>query len=155
MRKQLNKSEIKELNSKVLELYGKENFLSKKDKVEKENNLVFVNQKLYFFFQDDVLIPTLRLMLDEKIGGCLLKKITVDMGAIKFVTSGADVMRPGITKIDEGISVGEFVVIIDETHGKALAIGKVLFNSEEMLGMNSGKVIENIHYVGDEMWNIA
>ena len=51
MRKQLNKSEIRELNSKIFELYGKENFLNKKDKVEKENNLVFVNQKLYFFFQ--------------------------------------------------------------------------------------------------------
>ena len=150
MRKQLNKSEIRELNSKIFELYGKENFLNKKDKVEKENNLVFVNQKLYFFFQDDVLIPCLKLVLDDN---CLLKKITVDMGAIKFVTSGADIMRPGITKIDEGISDGEFVVIIDETHGKALAIGKVLFNSEEMLGMNSGKVIENIHYVGDDMWN--
>lgn len=148
MRKQLNKSEIKELNKQILELYGKENFLSKKDKVEQENKLVFVNQQLYFFFVEDKLVPSLKLLLKEEV----LKKITVDMGAVKFVTSGADIMRPGITKIDEGIGEGDFVVIVDETHQKSLAVGKTLFSGEEMLAMNSGKVIQNIHYVGDEMW---
>ena len=32
-----------------------------------------------------------------------LKKIAVDMGAVKFVVSGADIMRPGIVEIEEGI----------------------------------------------------
>ena len=43
-------------------------------------------------------------------------------------------------------------MIIDETHGKKLAVGIALFASNEMNSLNSGKVIKNLHYVGDEIW---
>ena len=82
-----------------------------------------------------------------------LKKITVDMGAIPFVCSGADVMRPGIRAIEDGIAKDAPVVIIDEKYGKLLAVGTALFNSEEMKKMERGKVIKNLHYVGDWIWN--
>ena len=74
------------------------------------------------------------------------------MGAVKFVVNGADVMRPGIVEIEEGIAKDEFVAVIDKNNKKPLAVGIALFSSEEMKGMNSGKVIKNIHYVGDELW---
>ncbi|MCX6768511.1 MAG: DUF1947 domain-containing protein [Candidatus Micrarchaeota archaeon] len=82
-----------------------------------------------------------------------LKKITVDMGAIPYVCSGADVMRPGITAIDEGITKDSPVAIIDEKYGKILAVGISLFDSEEMRKMERGKVVKNLHYVGDWIWN--
>ena len=128
--------------------------LNKKDQVvlaEDENKkLILINKEPCFFYYKDRLIPTLRLLQSKD----LLKKITVDMGAIKFVVNGADIMRPGITKIEEGIEKDEAVVIVDENNQKPLAVGIALFSSEEMKITSSGKVIKNIHFVGDEIWKI-
>jgi len=84
-----------------------------------------------------------------------LKKITVDMGAIPYVCAGADVMRPGIKNIEGGIAKDSPVCIIDEKYGKILAVGIALFDSEEMRKMEKGKVIKNLHYVGDWIWNFG
>ncbi|NYZ60993.1 DUF1947 domain-containing protein [Candidatus Micrarchaeota archaeon] len=97
----------------------------------------------------DKWFPTLQTL--NKINP--LKKITVDMGAIPYVCSGADVMRPGIKAIDEGIAKESPVAVIDEKYGKILAVGISLFDSEEMRKMEKGKVIKNLHYVGDWIWN--
>ena len=45
------------------------------------------------------------------------------------------------------------VLIIDETHGKPLAIGVSLISGEEMVANDSGKAVETKHYVGDDIWN--
>ena len=45
-----------------------------------------------------------------------------------------------------------FVVIRDEKHSKPLAIGEALFSSEEISKMEKGKVILNLHYIGDKIW---
>ena len=47
----------------------------------------------------------------------------------------------------------DIVLIIDETHGKPLAIGISLITGEEMVKNDSGKAIETKHYVGDDIWN--
>ncbi len=128
--------------------------LNKKDSVvlmEDENKkIITVNKEPYLFYYEDKLIPTLKLLQTKD----LLKKITVDMGAIKFVVNGADVMRPGITKIDPSIEKNEAIVIVDENNQKPLAIGIALLNAEEMEKATSGKVIKNIHYVGDDIWKL-
>ncbi len=80
--------------------------------------------------------------------------IVVDAGAISFVSSGADVMRPGITTTKGEITAGDLVVIAEESHGKILAVGRARVDGEEMLG-DSGKVIDSIHYVGDELYEFA
>ena len=64
------------------------------------------------------------------------------MGAIRFVSNGADIMSPGIVAADENINPGDIVLIIDETHGKPLAIGISLITGEEMVENDSGKAIE-------------
>ena len=128
--------------------------VSKKDKAELlDNKIVLINGKPFFFINDGHYIPTLKLIFD-KTTSLGLNYITVDKGAISFVIKGADIMRPGITKIDEGISIGDIVIIIDETHSKPLAIGKSLMDSDNLKSSTSGKVIKNLHYVGDEIWNI-
>ena len=137
--------------SKWLEPYSIQ--LSKKDKVElaqEELNFIVINDIPSFFYYKEQIIPTLKY-LQENI---ILPKITVDMGAIKFVVNGADIMRPGITKIDENIKANDFIVIVDENNQKPLAVGIALLNSQEMESATSGKVIKNIHFVGDELWNI-
>lgn len=81
--------------------------------------------------------------------------VTVDMGAIKFVTNGADVMAPGITDADPDVKEGEAVWIRDETHGRPLAIGIAQQSGPELKTGNKGKVIQNLHTVGDPMWDVG
>jgi PUA domain protein len=80
--------------------------------------------------------------------------VTVDAGAVSFVSSGADVMRPGIVDADEDIAEGDLVAIAEETHGKVLAIGRALVPGSEMLG-DSGKVVESVHHVGDDLFELS
>lgn len=77
--------------------------------------------------------------------------VTVDMGAVKFVCNGAKVMRPGITNFDS-FKKGDIIVVKDQTHGKALAVGIALEESEAAKSMSKGYVVENLHYISDKMW---
>jgi malignant T-cell-amplified sequence len=77
--------------------------------------------------------------------------VTVDMGAVKFVCNGAKVMRPGITNFDS-FKKGDIVVVKDQTHGRALAVGVALEASEAAKAMPKGYVVENLHYISDKMW---
>ncbi|ELZ04707.1 RNA-binding protein [Natrialba asiatica] len=80
--------------------------------------------------------------------------VTVDTGAISFVSDGADVMRPGITEATEDISPDDLVVIAEETHGKVLAVGRARVEGAEMAG-NEGKVVDSLHHVGDELYEFT
>jgi PUA-domain protein len=80
--------------------------------------------------------------------------VTVDTGAISFVSDGADIMRPGITEADPAIEAGDLVIVVEEAHGKALAIGRALTDGDEMTG-SDGKVVASIHHVGDEIFEFS
>lgn len=80
--------------------------------------------------------------------------VTVDAGAISFVSDGADVMRPGITEATDDIEAGDLVVIAEETHGKILAIGRARTSGDDMVG-DEGKVVDSIHHVGDELYEFS
>ncbi|WP_436923042.1 RNA-binding protein [Halosimplex amylolyticum] len=80
--------------------------------------------------------------------------VTVDAGAISFVSDGADVMRPGIVEADEDIESGDLVAINEEGHGKFLAIGRAKTSGDDMVG-DSGKVVESIHHVGDDLFEFS
>jgi len=93
------------------------------------------------------------------VKGALLTKpnqriVVVDAGATRFVVNGADVMRPGIVQADPGIKAGDLVIVVEELHKKALAIGRALVSGDDMPG-ESGKAVKSIHYVGDALWNIV
>lgn len=125
---------------------------SKKDHLELvDEKVILINHKPFFFYHEGKLVPTLHYVMEHPV---LLKKITVDMGAVRFVVGGADIMRPGIVAIENEISVGDLVVVVDVQHKKPLAVGIALFGSAEMQAMTSGKVIKNIHYVGDDVWRV-
>lgn len=83
------------------------------------------------------------------------KFVIVDMGAVKFVTSGADVMAPGIIDADETIDKNDQVWICDENHHKPLAVGIAIMTGEQMKKEKKGKAIKTIHYVGDKVWNFS
>jgi len=77
--------------------------------------------------------------------------VTVDAGAVSFVSDGADVMRPGIVEADADIETGDLVAIAEESHGKVLAVGRATTGGDDMVG-ESGKVVESVHHVGDDLY---
>jgi len=98
----------------------------------------------------DTFLPT--LIFDEALNR--LPKIVVNMGAVPHICNGADVMAPGVVQIDGEFQADEFLLVIDERYRKPLAIGKALFNSEDMKSLKRGRIVENLHYVGDKLWKL-
>ena len=91
------------------------------------------------------------MKFDEVIGS--LPKVVVDMGAVPHVVNGAQVMRPGIREVKSDFGKGDLLVIVDERFGKAIALGLADMDSEAIKSTTKGKVITNVHYVGDLFWN--
>ena len=84
----------------------------------------------------------------------MLKKfpnVMVDVGAIKFMCKGANLMRPGIKKFTE-FEKDQLVCIIEESHHKFLAVGKAIVSSNELENMEKGEIIKNMHYISDKFW---
>jgi PUA domain protein len=79
--------------------------------------------------------------------------VTVDMGAVKFMCNGANVMRPGIRRFTE-FEKGQIVCVIEESQKKFLAVGRALVSSKDVESMNKGVVVENLHYISDRYWEI-
>ena len=79
--------------------------------------------------------------------------VTVDMGAVKFMCDGANVMRPGIRSYSE-FGKDEIVCVIEESQKKFLAVGRSLVPSIELESMTKGPVVKNLHYVSDKYWEV-
>ena len=153
----IQKSQIRELQDDLLHQYDEkfvEQIFPKKARIEliqtdAGDTLYAVNNVLKLWKSKEGYIPVLTLLLNKRVD---LKKIVVDKGAIRFVTNGADVMRPGITKIDPSIKKGDIVVIVDENHDRALAIGRSMLDAKQMEDKDSGKVVKNLHTIQDDVW---
>jgi PUA-domain protein len=114
---------------------------------EDGTSIYLLDNEIFLFNLEGEIFPTLRCPCIEK-----LPVAVVDMGAIPFVCKGADVMAPGITEIKTPFNEGQTVVVRDVRYGKALAIGKALKSSVVIMTEKKGKVIKNLHYVGDKIW---
>jgi PUA-domain protein len=131
------------------ELYGSKALV---EMVEGDfGELLLVNGKPLLFKVGDLVFPT--LMATELLAGA--PKVVVDMGAIRFVCNGADVMAPGIVRYEGNFGKGEVVLVVDVTHGKPLALGEILYTSEEAKNIKQGPVVKTKHYVSDKIWNFA
>ncbi len=117
----------------------------------------------FHYLDDDVVIISGVGLKAIKIGDSylpfltdteILKKfpnVMVDMGAVKFMCNGANVMRPGITKYTQ-FEKDSLVCIIEESQHKFLAVGKSCVPSTDMESMSKGEVIKNMHYISDKYW---
>jgi len=154
-RHRLKSKEIKPLQKQLFNIFEK-NFFDEKSKIEIGElngiNLVFINGEPSFMIYKNSIVMTLNgvIKLQPK-----KNYVVIDMGAIKYVTNGADVMAPGIVDADIDIIKDQQVWICDERNHKPLAIGIALVNGSEMIQKNSGKSIKVIHYVGDELWSFV
>jgi len=81
-----------------------------------------------------------------------LPRIVVNMGAVPHICNGADVLAPGVVKVDGSFAPDDYVVVVDERHGKPLAVALALLDSDVLTSLSRGKVAKNLHYVGDALW---
>lgn len=148
--KQLNNKEAKELIL-AFQSYGLNIEKYKRFDVvytDKEQILVADKEPIGFYI-NNIVYPSLKLLLNTNTQ---IPAIYLDLGAIPFITKGADLMKPGVKDLEQ-FEKGQFVIMKDATHKRPLALGIAEFNSEEIKTMEKGKVIKTIHYIGDNIWN--
>ena len=116
------------------------------------SRIILLNGEILFFEEDGDMIPSLRALL---AGIMTIPRIVVDMGAVRFVVNGADIMRPGVTELDDTIQKGSIVAIVDETHGKPLAVGIAQMDAAAMKSATGGKVVISKHHIGDPLWEFG
>ena len=148
----ISKSETTALLKTVSEKWGIEIPKIKNLKVHQisDEAQIITGQGIKILNTDNTYIPFLSetTMLEK------FPYVMVDMGAVKFMCKGANVMRPGIKKYSE-FQKDSIVCVIEESHHKFLAIGKTLVSSQELENMEKGEVIKNLHYISDKFWEIG
>ncbi len=151
-RKRMREKEIKALSANLREMLGVPVF-DERDPVDMaestDYNVIFVGQDIIGLVYQEKPFLTVRGILKYRPQA---KAVTVDMGAVPYVTNGADVMGPGITDADESIAEGDIVWIRDVKNGAPLAIGMALRSGIDLKAKAGGKAIKTIHYVGDKLW---
>ncbi len=113
--------------------------------------IVLVDGQPQIMLVDDRPFPTLKAALTMEMKS---KYVVVDMGAVRFMANGADVMSPGIVDADPDLVEGDVVVVVDETHRKPLAVGISLITGSEMVENDKGKAVKTIHFIGDPIWDL-
>jgi PUA-domain protein len=150
----LQKAAVKQLSTEIDTRFGRtasERLSGAIELIELDGGreVIFMNGKQFLLKTSDGIFPTLT-SLDQ----IPLKRVVVDMGAVPHVVGGADIMSPGVVNADEGIMPNDCVVVIDERHGKPLAIGLALLSGPAMKGPK-GRAVKNLHYVGDNVWKLG
>lgn len=111
--------------------------------------ILIINGKPLLAKAEENIFPTLvfhRLL-------ALMPKVVVDMGAVPYVCNGANVMAPGILRFEGELGKDDFVSVVDEKHGKPIAVGIVVYDMSTAVKVTSGVVVKNIHFVGDKIWS--
>jgi PUA domain protein len=150
----LRKKEFKKLIEKLTQTFNIN--VPIETKVEEANfedfKILIVDNEIDFFVEYSRIFFTLKGIEKYKP---LSNKVVVDMGAIKFISNGADVMAPGIIDADKNIKVEDQVWVCDEKYNKPLAVGIALMDGATMVSSNSGKAVKTLHHVGDRLWKIC
>lgn len=139
----LSGKEKKLLNEKLPKGYQ----VDKKDEITKNNSLIYKNKEPYLIVIDNKYYPHLKSIPEDKY-----QSVYVDSGAIPFVIKGADLMRPGIQKIELDISENDIIMIKDETHNKTIALGTSIYNTQDLEKQEKGKSVKIYHYVSDQYY---
>jgi PUA domain protein len=141
----LSKKDVKKLVEELRSLGFKEELKQVEKAQFKDMEVYLVEGKPLCFRKEGRLFPSLHLA--ERFE---LKKIKVDMGAVPHLLKGADVMAPGIVEMTE-LKEGEIVLVVDEKYGKPIVVGVSLISGQKP---EKGKVVANVHRVGDEVWRM-
>lgn len=151
-RKRMRSKEIKVISSELEDVLGVPVF-GDDDAVDlaesSDFNVLFVNNDILGLIADGKPFLTVRGIIKYKP---VKRYVTVDMGAVPFITNGADCMGPGIMEADVSIEAGDMVWIRDVKNKVPLAVGISDRTGSELMEKSAGKAIRNIHSVGDKLW---
>ena len=155
-RHSIRKSQASALFSGLCAQIGESASLFMSDRVEiLETNagfaLYLIDKKPQLMDSGEWVFPTLQGLLEHPFPE---RRVVVDSGAVPFVVNGADIMRPGIVSVSEDVKEGCPVQVVEERHGKPLALGVALYNAGDLMGKTSGKMVKTLHYIGDDLWNV-
>jgi PUA domain protein len=155
-RKFLSKKEKKLLLMKLSQTYGESasdlfKVTSDIEEVKTDKGIYLIKEgKASFFLSEEMYIPTIHYLREAE---SILPKVIVDIGAIRFITNGADVMAPGIVYFDNNIKPKTIVSIHEEKAESILGVGLSLLSSHDFKKTKKGKVVKLLHYLKDDIWN--
>ncbi|MCG3225778.1 MAG: DUF1947 domain-containing protein [Candidatus Heimdallarchaeota archaeon] len=155
-RKFLSNKDRKLLQMKLSEIYGESivDLIRNTDNLEEarsdEGKILLKENRMWFFSYNDLLIPSIYCLRESSMK---LPKVVVDVGAIRFITNGADVMAPGVVFFDETIRKDAIVAIHEERAETIIAVGMSLIDAQEFEKTKKGKVVKMLHYLKDNIWN--
>ncbi len=155
-RKFLSKKEKKLFFMKLNQIYGEiaSNLFqvtSDIEEIKTDKGIFLIKEgKASFFIHEGMYIPTIHYLREAD---SILPKVIVDIGAIRFITNGADVMAPGIVHFDNDIKTNTIVSIHEEKAESILGVGLSLLSSQEFKKTKKGKVVKLLHYLKDDIWN--
>ncbi|MDK2989107.1 MAG: hypothetical protein PWR16_636 [Methanoculleus sp.] len=152
----IRKSQIADLLRQLADEIGASADHFRSDRIERAETdtavgIYLVDKKPLLIATEDWAFPSLRGLVEHPIPE---RRVVVDAGAVRFVANGADAMRPGIVSISPDVRAGHPVQVVEERHGKPLAVGIALFDAADMERQEKGKSVKSIHYVGDDIWNL-
>jgi len=157
-RHSIRKSATADLRHRLEEEIGESARLFSADRIERVDTDTAV--RIYLLDRRPLLLeydgegwifPTVRGCIERPFPE---RRVVVDQGAIRFVANGADIMRPGIVSVSPDIRAGAPAQVVEERHGKPLAVAVALFDADDVESLEKGKAFRNVHYVGDEIWNL-
>ncbi len=155
-KKTLSNKEKRDLQTKLIELYGEQvsssfqkSLILQRIKTE-EGVYIVKDKKIWWFLYDGKYIPSIHFLRELSLG---LHRIVVDVGAIRFITNGADVMAPGIVLFDDNITKDAYIVIHEEKANAILGVGISLIDAEEFIKNKKGKAVKLIHHLKDKIWS--
>jgi PUA-domain protein len=152
-KRNLKDKEAKLLLKEFIQQYpSSEMFLKSLNLLEEElidgNAVYFLDGRPLILRLKSRLLPSLKF--DEVVN--MLPMVVVDMGAVAHLANGANLMRPGIKEVRGDFAKGGLILIVDERFGKHIALGLADLDSTVLRSTDKGKVIVNVHYVGDAFW---
>ncbi|MEM1873676.1 MAG: DUF1947 domain-containing protein [Acidilobaceae archaeon] len=142
-----------------------ERILGRREEFEVAEIAVFQDFEIYLVDGKPVLarvsgelIPLLNLLVKLR-EPARVPVVYVDRGAAKALARGADLMAPGVRGVEGEFSEGAIVVVADEETKAPVMVGRALVSSEDLKraleSRARGRVVESLHYVGDEIWKAA
>lgn len=154
-RNRLRRKETEKLATRLEEITGSRPF-GTDDNIETAEAggimLVLLKGKPVAMFFDDEPFPTIQGLL---LYPAERRYVTVDMGAVKFLANGADVMAPGVVDADPDVRKGMPVWVRDQKNNQPLVVGIALMDAGEMIAAGGGKAVKTHHYVGDKIWDLG
>lgn len=147
----LRKKDAKRLMGRLVEKFGTDFGIAREGLelaiTDEDFDLVIQAGKPVLIVIEDDCIPTLRILRERAPDRYYVE---VDMGAVKPILNGADVMGPGVRGADPSIREGDLVYVRTQETKSPIAVGIALRSYDELT--ERGKSVKTLHVLNDEIW---